>query len=36
VTDVAAGFEGLVSEPDLIRLAGDAHAARQRHVSWPG
>jgi len=36
VTDVAAGFEGLVSEPDLVRLAGDAHAARQRHVSWPG
>jgi threonyl-tRNA synthetase len=35
VTDVAAGFEGLVGEADLIRLARAACAARQRQVSWP-
>jgi threonyl-tRNA synthetase len=36
VTDVAAGLERAVSEALLIRLAGDAYAARRPHVDWPG
>jgi threonyl-tRNA synthetase len=36
VTDIGAGFEGTVSEADLIRLAAGAHSARQQRVSWPG
>jgi threonyl-tRNA synthetase len=36
VTDVAAGLEREVGEALLIRLAGDAHAARRPHVEWPG
>ena len=35
VTDVAAGVEREVGEALLIRLAGDAHAARRPHVEWP-
>jgi threonyl-tRNA synthetase len=35
VTDVAAGAEREVNEALLIRLAGDAHAARRPHVDWP-
>jgi threonyl-tRNA synthetase len=36
VTDVAAGLEREVGEALLIRLAGDAYAARRPHVDWPG
>ena len=35
MTDVAAGFEREVGEALLIRLAGDAYAARRPHVDWP-
>jgi threonyl-tRNA synthetase len=35
VTDVAAGVECEVAEAPLIRLAGDAYAARRPHVDWP-
>ena len=35
VTDVAAGAEREVGPALLIRLAGDAHAARRPHVDWP-
>jgi threonyl-tRNA synthetase len=35
VTDVAAGLEREVGEALLIRLAGDAYAARRPHVDWP-
>ena len=35
VTDVAAAFKGAVGEALLIRLAGDAYAARRPHVDWP-
>jgi threonyl-tRNA synthetase len=35
VTDVAAGLEREVGEALLIRLAGDACAARRPHVDWP-
>jgi threonyl-tRNA synthetase len=35
VTDVAAGLECEVAEALLIRLAGDAYAARRPHVDWP-
>jgi hypothetical protein len=35
VTDVAAGFTGTVGESQLIRLAGDAYAARRPRVDWP-
>ena len=35
VTDVAAGFTGAVGESPLIRLVGDAYAARRPRVDWP-
>jgi threonyl-tRNA synthetase len=35
VTDVAAGFTGTVGEEPLIRLVGDAYAARRPRVDWP-
>jgi threonyl-tRNA synthetase len=35
VTDVAAGLEREAGEALLIRLAGDAYAARRPHVDWP-
>jgi threonyl-tRNA synthetase len=35
VTDVAAGFTGAVGESLLIRLVGDAYAARRPRVDWP-
>jgi threonyl-tRNA synthetase len=35
VTDVAAGFTGTVGEESLIRLVGDAYAARRPRVNWP-
>ena len=35
VTDVAAAFKGAVGEALLIRLAGDAYAARRPYVDWP-
>jgi threonyl-tRNA synthetase len=35
VTDVAAGFEGAVGEAPLIRLVGNAYAARRPRVDWP-
>ena len=35
VTDVAAGLEREVGEALLIRLAGDAYAARRPRVDWP-
>jgi threonyl-tRNA synthetase len=35
VTDVAAGLVREVSEALLIRLGGDAYAARRPHVDWP-
>jgi hypothetical protein len=35
VTDVAAGFESAVGEALLIRLVGDAYAARRPRVDWP-
>jgi threonyl-tRNA synthetase len=34
VTDVAAGFTGAVGESLLIRLVGDAYAARRPRVDW--
>jgi threonyl-tRNA synthetase len=36
VTDVAAGFRGVLPAADLIRLAGDAYEARLPQVAWPG
>jgi len=36
VTDVAAGFRGVLPAADLIRLAGDAYKARLPQVAWPG
>ena len=36
VTDVAAGFRGVLPAADLIRLVGDAYEARQPQVAWPG
>jgi len=35
VTDVAAGFTGTVGEESLIRLVGDAYAARRPRADWP-
>ena len=35
VTDVAAGLECAVGEAQLVRLAGDAYAARRAAVDWP-
>ena len=35
VTDVAAGLECAVGEAQLVRLAGDAYAARRPSVDWP-
>jgi threonyl-tRNA synthetase len=35
VTDVGAGFRGLVGTADLVRLAGDAYRDRAGQVSWP-
>jgi threonyl-tRNA synthetase len=35
VTDVAAGLECAVGEAQLVRLAGDAYAARRPAVDWP-
>ena len=36
VTDVAVGLEFEVGQAPLIRLAGDAYAARRPRVDWPG
>jgi threonyl-tRNA synthetase len=36
VTDVAAGFRGVLPAADLIRLVGDAYEARLPQVTWPG
>lgn len=36
VTDVAAGFRGVLPAADLIRLVGDAYEARLPQVAWPG
>ena len=35
VTDVAAGLECAVGVAQLVRLAGDAYAARRPSVDWP-
>jgi hypothetical protein len=35
VTDVTAGLEFEVGQAPLIRLAGDAYAARRPRVDWP-
>jgi hypothetical protein len=36
VTDVAAGFRGVLPAADLIRLAAGAYKARLPQVAWPG
>ncbi|HEX6450565.1 MAG TPA: threonine--tRNA ligase [Trebonia sp.] len=36
VTDVAAGFRGVLPAADLIRLARDAYEARLPQVAWAG
>jgi threonyl-tRNA synthetase len=36
VTDIAAGYTGVLTAADLVRLVKDAYSARLGQVGWPG
>jgi threonyl-tRNA synthetase len=36
VTDIAAGYTGMLTAADLVRLVKDAYSARLGQVGWPG